>query len=426
MNSPFQASQPIFLQRTGDSLALLQDVQGSLSRMKGMFPTPVKKPLLKNPCQEDITRTGCSDAQCLKRNAEQLSGDCAELLLRPARPTSPEPSPAPEARIDMINALLGMHEANPEEKPPPVRKMADNMSERSLNSRSDGFFTMVTTDGEGHSKTVSGPISQMAPTLPPELAELLSIFPDFSSQLLPDITHVFGSVFPMRIRFASPRDYSDTPPTIRAAGYPVASIGGISIDDEEGERSNYPIASVGGISLHEVDEPPRAASMQPVASIGGISLHEEPTEPRPPPPLTEGPSQHPCAAEINLCREGGSRSSDDVKKCLVQHIELLSPRCKCFIHQVEAPEKIQRVELPAVDHAMLTRSSTESGGRTSCLLMMSATFLLFFILLRKCLRCLCRPAQPHHVAIVVPPEQTSIKLVEPLSMADIKVHGAAK
>ena len=66
---------------------------------------------------QDIARTGCKDAQCLKRYAESLSGSCAELLLRPSLKPVPEPSPAPMpshrgygAAADLVSALLGQHE----------------------------------------------------------------------------------------------------------------------------------------------------------------------------------------------------------------------------------------------------------------------------------------------------------------------------
>jgi len=395
-------TQPIFLQpaREVEPMSFLSDIAASLGQMKDIYKAPLRSPVPKNPCASDIARTGCKDAQCLKRYAESLSGSCAELLLRPSLKPVPEPSPAPMpshrgygAAADLVSALLGQHEPKKAGRYPTASIGDDPHYLQNLHTRraadadeGQGFFTMVTTDGEGHSKTVSGPIGSM-PTLPPELAQLTQMIPD-----LPDIaSSLFGA-------FAMPQ-----------------------LQPEPGTRE-YPTASIG-------DDPEEVAAW-------------------------ERAKHHPCGQEIMMCRQTVGGEQDAVKQCLLSHLEQLSPRCKCFVNQVEGPEKMQRMLPPSAKaaaaptvHAISAPQLREQPMRVvveiddvvrdprfparphtapvhggPCVFMMTATLVLFALVLRKCILCCCRPRAPApHMAVVVPPEQTSIKLVEPLMVADIKM-----
>lgn len=57
----------------------------------------------------------------------------------------------------------------------------------------------------------------------------------------------------------------------------------------------------------------------------------------------------------------------------------------------------------------------------SCFFMMGATMMLFMLLLRQCCLLCAGPKAAPQVAIVAPPEQLQIKLIEPLMASDIKV-----
>lgn len=390
-------AQPIFLQPLRDETeGMMKDMQSQLLKLKSSYEAPVKT--TKNPCATDLARTGCKDAVCLKRHAESLTGSCAELLLKPTlEKTVPEPSPAPVRHsstnnaADLIQALLGQNEA-----PKPLRRTMEPMGMSPM-----GHFQFVSTDEEGHTKTTSGPITSRQ--MPPELAMMAEMMPDIAEML---------SAFTGR----------DAPPAARPPMYPTASIG-----DAPAPRTRYPIASIG-------DDPEEVAAAKRVA-------------------------HHPCGDEIMKCRQVTGHSMGEIKRCLMEHLEQLSPKCKCFINQVEGPEKMQKqlpptqkaAAAPAV-HALTPPKATtrvvvidddvphlpegqgphgipppphgRHGG--PCLFMMTATFILFVLALRKCLRCFCGPPPPPTMAVVVPPEQTSIKLVEPLRADEIKMVAIAK
>jgi len=287
-------------------------------------------------------------------------------------------------------------------------------------SRGSGYYTMVTTDGEGHSKTVSGKLGGGAPTLPPELAAMASMLPGFSD-ITGDLAPFFSSFAPM---FSVARQSEPE----RKSRYPVASIG-----DDPRFIPSRPVAGKFPRVEKEAAEEPR----YPVASIGDDP--EEVAEAR----RLKG---HPCAEEIMHCRAiTGCDDSVRIRQCLVANLEKVSERCKCFLRQVEGPEKMQRA-LPASQKAapaptvhvttaslapetiVLTikendavpppRARAPHGG--PCIFMMAATFILLALLVRACVRCCCG-RKPAVMAVVVPPEQTTIvALSEPLKAEDIK------
>lgn len=389
---------PIFLQPGRDDATMyMRDIQSTLGKMKDLYEAPVKMITPKNPCATDLAKTGCKDAQCLKRFAESLSGGCAELLLRPALKTAPEPSPAPMPHsgtaTDVVSMLLGQHEAKASKAP---MRMADERRRAEQEEAGQGYFTMITTDGDGHEKRISGPIGSAK--LPPELAQLTSMIPDLSSQVLPDIATMLGGFAPIML------------------GRPIDMDARHMERKERPPREEYPTASIG-------DDPEEVAAARKLKN-------------------------HPCGDEIMQCRQVGGHSTGEIKQCLLEHLDQLSSRCKCFINQVEAPEKVQRqlpaaakaaaapavpaVAMPATRVIVLDDSTISAPGPHPprlgphggpCFFMMAtmtATAILFVLILRKCLRCCRVPAPAPTMAIVVPPEQTSIKLMEPLRADDIK------
>jgi len=396
-------SQPIFLQPSRDEAAdFMRDLQSSLRKFQE-YQTPLKSSVPKNPCASDLARTGCKDAQCLKRHAESLSGSCAELLLRPVPSRSvPEPSPAPSAggAADLVSKLLG---AKVDSQVPPsqmplslfMRGPRTEEHRRPVQQPAQGFFTVVSTDEEGHSKTFSGPLGGEA-SMPPELAQLT----EMASSVRSEIDSVFSAFAPMLL--GRPLEMMKMPEPERAS-----------------PREQYPVASIG-------DDPEEVAAAERV-------------------------KHHPCGDEIMQCRQIGGHSMGEIKQCLLKHLDQLSPRCKCFVTQVEGPEKVQRQLPPSAQAAAAPKVSVVSVGPASrvevlddltisrvrpslssahgahaahggpCVFMMGATLVLFVLMLRKCLQCCCRAAAPAPtMAIVVPPEQTSIKLMEPLRSEDIQ------
>jgi len=405
-------SQPIFLQpHPTDGLSVVREIEGSLKKFQDLYEAPTQRPTLKNPCAADLARTHCKDAQCLKRSAETLSGPCAELLLRPVlqRPKMPEPSPEPERGVDLVSKLLGQMEGKP---------VAREERRRAEVPESMGYFSMTTTDGEGHTQTISGPVGA---SLPPELAQMASMVPDLAHDFLPELSSFFGSFGPLVAE--------------RLAPFREGAERQAHQDEEPEHESRYhgPVASIG-------DDPAEVAAARALKN-------------------------HPCREEIMSCRQIGGHSSAEIRQCLLDHIEQLSNRCKCMVTQVEGPQALQshlspssraaaaptvsavtvaaapsaRVIVVDKDSAVLHAKQPPAVAPTPvfqghpahphavpvhglpCLIMMSASLLLLLLALRKCISFCCRPAAPAPtMAVVVPPEQTSIKLMEPLRSEDIK------
>jgi len=385
-------------------------LQGLMEMMAGVQkPRPA---MLKNPCSEDMARTGCKDALCLKKHAEDLSGGCAELLLK--APRVPEPSPAPLARghghlTDLVSLLLGKDAEAPRAAPMPVhlakpRLVVEDRRRAEQDGATGGFFEVITTDEEGHSRTVHGPISGAA-TLPPELALMMNMMPDIDS-LLGDLSSLVPFV-----------EKSERATKARSHG-PVASIG----DDPRDVAAARMMAR----------EEKAAVERYPTASIGGVSYHavEEPQD-----------SSHPCDAEITHCQEVmHSTASDDVKQCILQNFEKLSAKCKCFVHQVEGdrvlPSSSKAAAAPilhvaSVPDVIVTVTEVEPAFRRGaphfpCVLFTFLMFVGLAIALRRCLVCCCSRPTTSTLAVVVPPEHTTIKLVEPLMAVDIKTVPVAE
>ncbi|KAL3903827.1 MAG: hypothetical protein SGPRY_011519, partial [Prymnesium sp.] len=247
-------------------------------------------------------------------------------------------------------------------------------------SPSGGYFTMITSDSEGHERTFSGPVSQLGPLLPPELASDAKMLPAFVDEMFPEIARLVGGFLPPRPPVRRPFDGA-TAPEMMESRFPSP-------------RKEYPIASIG-------DNPEEVAEANRLQN-------------------------HPCGGEIMFCRETVGQSSDQIKRCLLDNLDKLSPRCKCFVHQVEGPERIQR-SLPSsaqpasapvvgtvpMHFAPMTDDSIATASPPSfvprmhhtpsamCFLVGTSAFVLFLLILRKCVRCFCCTSAAQRVAIVV-------------------------
>jgi len=378
---------------------------GQLMGMLREINTP-RPSMLKNPCSPDMARTGCKDALCLKKHAEDLSGGCAELLLK--APRVPEPSPAPMVTrgsnrplTDMISLLLGKDVEGPQAAPMPLKlskprlMMDDRRRTGQEPGMANGFFEMITTDGEGHTRTMNGPISA---TMPPELAMMMNMVPDVGS-LLGDLSSLMPFVEQIERRSTGPSaSIGDDPRDVAAAR--------MMAREEKAARERYPTASIGGVSFHAAEEP-------------------------------QEDSTHPCDAEITHCQTlTGSTSSAAVKQCILQNFEKLSPKCKCFVHQVEGdrvlPSSAKAAPAPIVHAASAPdvivtisefdepRFYRDGPPHFPCVLFTFLMFVGFAVALRRCLGCCCSRPTTSTLAVVVPPEHTTIKLVEPLMAVDIK------
>lgn len=249
---------------------------------------------------QDMERTQCKDASCLKSHAEKLSGPCAELLLKPSLMPEPSPSPMPRGfgsvfpSSDLVSLLLGRED--PTDAAPPMR-----MRPREPEGMGEGFFQISSSDGEGHTEVMTGPLSAMSGSslLPPELAQMMEMMPDFSS--------LFDGLSPVA-------EETETRP--RAPNMPKVAAPKTFRGQDAPEQVRYPTASIG-------DDPADVAAARKATT-----------------------SSHPCAEEIFSCRMAtGSSATADIKQCLLANFEQLSANCKCFVHQVEG-EKVERA-LPA-------------------------------------------------------------------------------
>jgi len=152
-------------------------------------------------------------------------------------------------------------------------------------------------------------------------------------------------------------------------------------------------------------------------------------------------SGHPCGIEIIRCQEA------PLKQCLLDHFAELSAKCKCFVHQMEGSERVQK-NLPVSGKAApvplvhIVRHSAEDlstgmvfeedvgprppvempdGHGAPCLFMMTASLIFFVLIIRRCIVCVCGGRPANTMAIVVPPAHTRIKVdaLAPLRMSDI-------
>lgn len=328
----------------------LEKMRSSMER-----PTPVA-----NPCAEDMKRYGCSDAACLKRKATALDAACMMMIAQPI--VMPSPSPMPLVAPGLL--------------------------------KSQGVFSMTSTDNEGHVERISGPLSSLLGGVALPRSAVVSSRPPMLS---PSVGGMF-SMFPPEImeQMLSPG---------------LAAIIGAA------ERQ---------MELEEEEE--------------------------------EEASSHPCAREVSICtHETGSTSRAAIEGCLVKHFESLSSECRCFVHHITdgkvpaaskptaaqvAPKKkakgddvvtVRAVPLTEttifVDDMMVEELPARSRGHSlSCLLFFTLFFLLFFLAVRACCRFLCCPARTARRVVVVPPEAAVIKTVDPPPMliSEMKAVQVAK
>jgi hypothetical protein len=125
-----------------------------------------------------------------------------------------------------------------------------------------------------------------------------------------------------------------------------------------------------------------------------------------------------CIAEI------GDASSAAIRGCLGQHIDDpgFSSTCKCFLHQMDPatrqPQPMVSNVVRVVPVGIMEPPPPHPMRHTFCMFVMPAFIILFALLLRRCCLCLCS-TKPQFAA-VVPPEQATIKTVEPLMCVAIK------
>ena len=182
--------------------------------------------------------------------------------------------------------------------------------------------------------------------------------------------------------------------------------------------------------------PPEVAQlligMPPLINMQEIE-HEDEAEP--------AEARHPCAREVALCtREAGSASRDAIESCLVQHLEQLSPECKCFVHHMansrtsqQAPSAPRPAELtPIAVRTVPTHPGFAEPPpmrqhpvhQLSCLFLFTAFFVITFLLVRACVVSLLFSGRAPRAVVVVPPERTKIKTINapPLLIADMKMR----
>lgn len=321
-----------------------------------------------------MARFKCRDSACLLRSAEGLSPLCAGFLL-----SEPEPSPSPEVPPVVAQMIAP--------RPVPLARSASPV----------GFFSVTTSDGDGHVREVHSEVdlsARGASLLPPGLEELLPI----------PMLSILGQAMPM------PSAAADEHPRVAVA--PSSSSSG-------------PMAMM--MSLLRAAE--EDADLELVVDAA----------PRPAPP------QHPCAAYIPACaREAHSNARADIEACLVRHLDQLSSECKCFVHHT-VPAAAQPQQAAAADAqssptvAVVAESGAADSGaategdemrhahplhRLSCLFVFSAVFLTTMMLVRACvLACVGKGGAAPRRVIVVPPEapapikavpSKAIQIAEPL------------
>jgi len=529
-NVPIILSAPTPERRSLDGLKKMLQLMPDFGRAK----VPV------NPCAREMTASGCKDAGCLRHFAESLSGPCAELLLaKGGEDETPEASPAPELSPadryerdeisildNVINSYTNKHAAAIPKTKSEKNEAQDTLwrkahhgitafmdhdavkwvtdhRRRAIDAPSEGFWTVTSSDGEGHVTQRAGRGVPGPATLPPELEELMKLVPDalglgglfFEEEGKPEPSggHDFGPDILSMIGgggSAMPR---------RGGMGRTASIGGLSlqIEDKETGRNEMvhiedpppkrpfkhgPTASNGGVTELEFDQEEFDDQEDPgdeeededdedgeddeeggfgrTASIGGMSLEvvdEDPKAPKPVYPTVaskevakvanQALGTHPCAKEIYQCRDlTGSSTSGNVRACLLLSYDHLSPKCKCFVHQMEGPDKFTEA-LPAAARPAAQprvsavdiikpapfppRSRPASAEEDDiiivepfppphhprhgppCFLMMLFAFLLTGLIVRRVIVCCCKP-RTTFCAVVQPAQAATITSVEPL------------
>lgn len=145
------------------------------------------------------------------------------------------------------------------------------------------------------------------------------------------------------------------------------------------------------------------------------------------PPMTPSPraapqpasdvAEHPCKAEVERCiSEEVDTSNAGIHACLEKHLDDpgFSSKCKCFLHQMDSTSRKSRPSVgPSVRVVAVTDEYHPHPMRHAfCMIFMPMLVITLAVMLRRCCLCFCTP-KPQFAA-VVPPEQATIKTVEPL------------
>jgi len=147
---------------------------------------------------------------------------------------------------------------------------------------------------------------------------------------------------------------------------------------------------------------PRAAAPKPVSDV----------------------AEHPCKAEVERCiSEEADTSNAGIHACLEKHLDDpgFSSKCKCFLHQMDSTSRKSR---PSVGPSVRVVAITDDEFRPHpmrhafCMIFMPMLVITLAITLRRCCLCFCTPKP--QLAAVVPPEQATIKTVEPLIFVTAK------
>jgi len=168
--------------------------------------------------------------------------------------------------------------------------------------------------------------------------------------------------------------------------------------------------------------PPELAQL-----FGGMPRQQLPAPRMPVAPPKAEASEHPCKAEVERCiAEMGETSSAAIRSCLGEHIDDpgFSSTCKCFLHQVDSTSTTRQSQSSVAPVVRVVPIVFEEDlpprpmRHAFCMLFMPAFIILFALLLRRCCLCLCS-TKPQFAAMV-PPEQATIKTVEPLMCVAVK------
>jgi len=154
---------------------------GGLSQLVAQLERQIAPPVKKapmNPCAEDMHRFQCADSACLKMHAEDLNPTCAAFLLGDSEP---EPSPAlEELLIEGPGAFLERMRQQMPGMPMALARPTSPQPVAVSSSNSAGFYTIMTSDSDGHVYRSSGNLrggdelmrtSALAPFFPPELLD---------------------------------------------------------------------------------------------------------------------------------------------------------------------------------------------------------------------------------------------------------------
>lgn len=147
---------------------------------------------------------------------------------------------------------------------------------------------------------------------------------------------------------------------------------------------------------------------------------------QPPPTRLPEASEHPCRAEVERCIAEVGEGSSALRSCLNTHMDDpgFSSHCKCFLRQTDSTRSAPEApEAPSMRVVAFTTADEfppppPHMRHALCMFFMPAFIVVFALFLRRCCLCLCS-SKPQFAA-VVPPEQATIKTVEPLLCVAVK------